>query len=111
MPDRPPPRYHDLGGRDAGPVDMEEHGVKRWVRRSDALKGLLGDKKRKFLTTDETRNELETMGEALYFGLEYGERRMIALMNVITKKGLLSREEIDQRIDEIYDRLGLEKKS
>ena len=63
MSGRPPPRYHDLGGQDAGPIDMQEHGVKPWVKRSDAVKGLLSDKKRKFLTTDETRHELEIMGE------------------------------------------------
>ncbi|MEL0106543.1 MAG: hypothetical protein VW802_06310 [Rhodospirillaceae bacterium] len=110
MPNRPPPRYHDLGGQDAGPIEMEEHTIKPWVRRSDAVKSLLSDKKRRFLTTDETRHELETMGENLYFGLEYGERRMIALMNVLTNKGLLSQEEIDQKIEEIYARLGIEKK-
>ncbi len=110
MKDRPPPRYHDLGGQEAGSIEIIDHGRAPWVKRADVLKGLLGDKKRRFLTTDETRHELETMGAESYFGLEYAERRMLALINVITNKGLLSQEEIDRRIDEIYERLGLEKK-
>jgi hypothetical protein len=109
MPERPPPRYHDLGGQEAGLIDMEEHGIKPWVKRSDAVKGLLSDKKRRILTTDETRHEIEIMGEDLYFDLEYGERRMIALITVLANKGILTQEEVNQRIDEIYDRLGIKK--
>ena len=109
MTNRPPPRYHDLGGQKAGPIDMKEYAIKPWVKRSDAVKGLLADKKRQILTTDETRHELEIMGEDLYFGLEYSERRMISLMTVLKNKGILSQEEIEQRINEIYDRLKLEK--
>ncbi|MEX0828473.1 MAG: hypothetical protein WD005_05930 [Haliea sp.] len=110
MTERPPPRYHDLGGQGAGPIEIVDHGRAPWVKRSDVVKALLADKKRRFLTTDETRHELETMGEENYFGLEYAERRMLALMKVITKKGLLSQIEINRRIDEIYERLGLVRK-
>lgn len=111
MTDRPPPRYHDLGGQDAGPIDLEEHEMKPWVRRSDAVKGLLSDKKRRILTTDETRHELESMGEELYFGLDYAERRMISLITVLDNKGILTQEEVDQRIDEIYKRLGIKREA
>ncbi|MEQ8193793.1 MAG: nitrile hydratase subunit beta [Rhodospirillales bacterium] len=104
----PPPRYHDIGGRTAGPVDRTEHVLAPWEKRVDVLRSLLGDKTRRILSTDELRNAIENLGEEPYATLGYYERWMAALIEILKGKGLLTQEEIDDRMDAIRLRLGVE---
>ena len=99
--------YHDLGGHDGGPIDKSEHVLEPWEKRVDAIRGLLGDKKRRVMRADGLRSAIETMGEELYTELSYYEKWMAAIMKITTDRGILTHDEIDQRMDEIIARLGL----
>jgi len=92
----------------AGSIDKSEHTLEPWEKRVDVLRGLLGDKTRQVLTTDELRNAVESLGEKAYNDHSYYERWMAALMNILKDKGLLTQEEIDQRMAEVRQRLGLD---
>lgn len=100
--------YHDLGGNEGGPIDQSEHVLEPWEKRVDAIRGLLGDKKRRVMRADGLRNAIETMGEDLYTELSYYEKWMAAMIKITTDRGILTRDEIDARMDEIVRRLGLE---
>ena len=104
----PPPRYHDLGRRMAGAIEKTDHILEPWEKRVDVLRNLLGDKTRQVLTTDELRNAIENLGEKAYDDHSYYERWMAALMNILKDKGMLTQDEIDQRMADIRSRLGLE---
>ena len=91
----------------AGSIDKSEHTLEPWEKRVDVLRGLLGDKTRQVLTTSELRNAIENLGEEPYNELKYYERWMAALMNILKDKGVVTQEEIDQRMADVKRRLGV----
>ncbi|MBT6273731.1 MAG: nitrile hydratase subunit beta [Chromatiales bacterium] len=99
--------YHDIGGHTHGPIDQSEHVLEPWEKRVDAMRGLLGDDKRRLLQADGLRNAIETMGEDLYGELSYYERWMAAIIKVLTERGVMTRAEIETRMDEVAGRLGV----
>ena len=100
--------YHDIGGMDGGPIDQCEHRLEPWEKRVDAMRMLLGDRKRRIMRSDGLRNAIETMGEDLYLELSYYERWMAAMIKLLTEREILGRDEIDARIGEVIARLGLD---
>ncbi len=106
--EKTPRGYHDLGGRPAGPVDRSEHELEPWEKRVDVLCGILVDKKRRLMTVDERRDAIETLGEEAYKSLKYYELWMAAALKLVIEKGILTKDEIDTRMDRIRARLGLE---
>lgn len=99
--------YHDLGGIEGGPIDQSEHVLEPWEKRVDAIRGLLGDKKRRVMRADGLRNAIETMGEDLYKELSYYEKWMAAMIKIVTERGIMTRDEIDARMAQIIERLEL----
>lgn len=93
--------YHDYGGERAGPIDTVPHTLTFWERRVDALQQLLSDPRRRFFRSDEFRWMRETMGEAVYERLSYYERWVPSVARLLTMKGVLTKEEVEQRMDEI----------
>lgn len=93
--------YHDLGGEPAGAVDREEHELAHWEKEVDALRMLLGDDKRRVLTSDQMRYMMESIGAERYFGLSYYERWAIGMKMVLVGKGLLTEAEIDARVEKL----------
>jgi hypothetical protein len=92
-------RVHDRGGwPDAGPIDRAEHTYSMWERRTDAIRGVLGSKK--IIRTDELRRAVESIEPAQYEHLSYYERWIVAIEALLIEKGLLTREEIDRKMDE-----------
>jgi hypothetical protein len=100
--------YHDIGGLDDGPIVQSEHVLEPWEKRVDAMRALLGDNKRQILKADGLRNAVETMGEDLYLELSYYERWMAAIIKVLVERGVLDRETIDQRIEQVARDLGID---
>lgn len=103
----PPPGYHDIGGQPAPPIDQSEHVLAPWEKRVDALRTLLGDNKRQLLRADGLRHAIETMGEDLYLELGYYERWMAAILKVLTERGLVTEQQVEQRMNDIAERLQL----
>jgi hypothetical protein len=92
-------RTHDRGGwPEAGPIDRAEHAYSMWERPTDAIRGVLGAKQ--LIRTDELRRAVESIEPALYEQLRYYERWIVAIEALLIEKGLLSRAEIDRKMEE-----------
>ncbi len=97
--ERPP---HDLGGLAGGPIDREEHEPTFWEQRVDALMVLLGG--RKLIDTAELRRGIESLGPEAYSDLGYYERWAASMAAIMVEKNVVSRAELDRRIEEIKAR-------
>ncbi|MFL6058234.1 MAG: nitrile hydratase [Rubrobacteraceae bacterium] len=91
---------HDLGGSPGGPVDRSQHEVEDWERLADAITIALDIKGLK--TTDEHRRAIESLEN--YRKLGYYERWVAATEKLLVEKGILTREEVDERSAEIERR-------
>ena len=91
---------HDLGGSPGGPVDRSQHEVEDWERLADAVTIALDIKGLK--TTDEHRRAIESLEN--YRELSYYERWVVATEKLLVEKGILTREEVDERSAEIERR-------
>jgi hypothetical protein len=93
---------HDLGGSPgAVPIDRSQHDVEDWERLADAVTIVLDKKGIK--TTDEHRRAIESLGPELYEKLGYYERWIAATELLLVEKGILTREEIDERAAELEE--------
>lgn len=95
---------HDIGGAPGGPIDRSQHEVEDWEKLADAVTVLLDRKGLK--TTDEHRRAQESLPPDLYLTLGYYERWTLATENLLVKKNVLTREEIDTRAAELQERWG-----
>ena len=93
---------HDLGGSPGGPVDNSQHEVEDWERLADAITIALDIKGIK--TTDEHRRAIESLEN--YRELGYYERWVAATEKLLVEKGILTREEVDERSAEIENLWG-----
>ena len=92
-------RIHDRGGAPAaGPIDRSEHQYTMWEKRTDAMLRCLWA--RGILNVDEHRRALESLEPGAYETLSYYERWLVALEALLIEKGILTRAEIDRRIEE-----------
>ncbi len=97
-------RYHDLGGRPAGPIERTEHQLAFWERRIEAMRDLLGKRAEPILRVDELRRAMETMGEDLYDSLAFYERKAWSLRAVLLEKGTIDAATLERRQAQIRDR-------
>jgi hypothetical protein len=96
---------HDLGGSPgANPIDKSQHETEDWERLADAVTVALDKKVIK--TTDEHRRAIESLGPERYRELGYYERWIAATELLLVEKGILTREEIDQKAAEIEESWG-----
>ena len=91
------PKAHDRGGwPNDDPIDQSEHQMADWERRVDALNQVLGRKGLR--STDENRRAIESLEPDKYESLSYYERWTAALEILMVEKGILTTEEIDQKM-------------
>ena len=95
---------HDMGGSPGGPIDKSQHEIEDWERLADAINVALGMKG--LQTTDEHRRAIESLSPEQYRELSYYERWIAATEMLLVEKGILTREEIDERSAEIERRYG-----
>lgn len=93
---------HDLGGAPGGPIDRGQHEVEDWERLADAVTVALDGKGIK--TTDEHRRAQESLPPEEYARLSYYERWVAATEALLVEKDILTREEIDEKTEEISRR-------
>ena len=95
---------HDMGGRrdEFGPVDRGEHELEDWEHLADAINYVLNARGHK--TTDEMRRAIEGMAD--YREMSYYERWAAAAEELAVEKGLLTREEVDERAAALEARWG-----
>ena len=93
---------HDMGGSPGGPIDKSQHETEDWERLADAINIALDIKG--LTTTDEHRRAIESLEN--YRELGYYERWVAATEKLLVEKGILTREEVDERSAEIERRWG-----
>jgi hypothetical protein len=92
-------RVHDRGGAPAaGPIDRSEHEYSMWEKRTDAMLRRLWE--RGILNVDEHRRAIESLDPRVYETLSYYERWLAGLELLLVEKGILTRAEIDRKIEE-----------
>ena len=95
-------RVHDRGGAPgAGPIERTEHEYSMWEKRTDAMLRCLWE--RGILNVDEHRRAIESLEPGTYETLSYYERWLVALESLLIEKGILTRAEIDRKIEERPD--------
>lgn len=97
-------RHHDMGGLPAGPVETDEHVHVLWEKRTDAIKRLISDKKRKIMTVDELRRGIEEIGPNVYDEMSYYERWITSITNNLLEKGVVTVDELGRKMSEVEER-------
>jgi hypothetical protein len=95
---------HDMGGLPAGPVERSEHDYAWWEKRVDALMVLLSNKDHRIMTVDELRRGIESLGEGAYDRMSYYERWIASITQALIEKGIITIEELRQRMTEVEQR-------
>jgi len=98
--------HHDIGGseHDAGPIDRGEHQLEDWEILADAVNQALGAVGVK--RTDELRRAREEMDSELYRSLKYYERWIASMETILIEKKILTKEEIDRKVEEFAKKWG-----
>lgn len=91
-------RYHDLGGQPGGPIDLEGHDAEPWAKKLTAVLGAL--RIHGIGSVDELRRHIEDLPSEIY-DQPYFERWAEATCHLVAEKGLLTREEISARMDQL----------
>jgi hypothetical protein len=94
--------YHDIGGdvRYRDPMTGASAEPPVWATLTDALRSALGDRYR----LHEQRRKIEELGEAVYESVTYYEIRVLAMLEMVQERGLLSRSEVEGRMTLIKQR-------
>jgi hypothetical protein len=96
--------YHDIGGRPAGAIPMVELPWLHWEKQVEAVRNLLGDGTRRIMSLDELRRGFESFGEEKYRKYSFYRRRVEAMIDILAEKGILTREELDEEIQNVRAR-------
>jgi len=98
--------HHDMGGEPAGKVEPVEHDYADWERRVDALmvlcSGIKG--KRRLLTVDELRKNIEALPPADYDRLAYYEKWIASLTQTLIQRGVVTTAELARKMVEVQKR-------
>ncbi len=101
------PAMHDIGGREAGPVDPSDHPLEPWHKLSTAMSNELGDGDHTWTRTDEARRAREALDQESY-DTGYFERQILSLRNLLIEKGILDADEIERRMAAVGERIAKE---
>ena len=93
------PKAHDRGGWPTDEsIDMNDHEVMDWEVRANAIRQVLGQKG--LMRSDELRRGIESIEPDKYETLGYFERWAESMESLMVEKGILTREEIDQKMSD-----------
>lgn len=95
-------RQHDMGGMEAGSMEIREHDAEPWAKTITAIAGALREDDT--MRIDELRRALEDLPPEVY-AQDYFERWSEAIINLLEEKGLITRAEVVQRMETIRNRL------
>jgi hypothetical protein len=93
---------HDVGGLEAEPMEPRDHELLPWEKRCNALSSVLSA--RGLVSVEEKRRAVESLGGEAYEKLEYYERWIVAIAQVLMEKNLLTPDEIGKELAEIQAR-------
>lgn len=95
-------RWHDMGGAAAGPISPSEHALALWEKRVDALMMRLSA--HGVFTVDGLRRALEDMGPEAFGAMTYYERWMAATAQMAVESGLVTTQELAERMAQVAAR-------
>ena len=96
------PRVHDRGSWPAaGLLNKAEHDLSMWEKLTDAILMLLSNPEKCVIRGDELRRAIESLAPDAYERLSYYERWITAIEALLIEKGILTREEIDRKAEEL----------
>lgn len=95
-------RQHDMGGMEAGPLEIGSHAAEPWAKTITALAAAM--RERDTMRIDELRRALEDLPTDVY-AQDYFERWSEAMVNLLEEKGLMTRAEVEERMRAIRTRL------
>ena len=97
-----------MGGLPAGKVEPTEHDYAEWERRVDALMVLLSgvQGRRKLMTVDELRKNIEALPPDAYDRMSYYERWVTSITQTMIQRGVITTEELGRKMTEIEKRAG-----
>jgi len=90
---------HDLGGQDAGPIELAEGSPNHWHKRMEAMRDCLARSRPSVMHVDEMRRGIEELPAGRYAALDPYQRKTVAIRNVLCEKGLLDPTELAAAID------------
>jgi Nitrile hydratase beta subunit len=96
--------HHDMGGVPGGPLRRDEHDYALWEKRVDALMMLLAAPKRRLLSTDELRRNIEALPPDAYDKMSYYERWISAIASTLLQRGVISADELGRKVEEVRAR-------
>ncbi len=94
---------HDVGGQEAGPIDLSEHDTAHWEWQVDAMvrlalkKGLISD-------FAELRDGIEKLEADDYDRLSYYERWAKSLAYTLVSRGVIDQAALDRQVDAVRER-------
>jgi hypothetical protein len=98
--------HHDMGGLPAARVEPVEHDYAEWERRVDALmvlcSGLKG--RRRLMTVDELRKNIEALPPAEYDRMAYYERWITSITQSLIQRGVITTAELARKVLEVEKR-------
>jgi hypothetical protein len=100
---------HDVGGLEFGAIHREEHDLALWEKRTDAMLRLLTGPEKRAFTVDGMRRVIEDYGQQQYDRTTYYEKWIRAVRNLVVEQGILTREEVEARMDQVrarYEKAG-----
>ncbi|MGE0628773.1 MAG: hypothetical protein AB7O43_13180 [Hyphomicrobiaceae bacterium] len=100
--------YHDIGGLPAGPIETGMTETRPWEKLSIVIGNALGSKGANLARTDEVRRKREEIGVEIYNELGYFERGAESLSKLLIEKGIISAEELEERMKLIAKRIAEE---
>ena len=89
---------NDIGGENWGPISQSQKVTPEWAKLSTALRGVLGDKGAGLVSLHEGRRAREEMSYEVYHSLGYFEMGMQAIYDILVQKGVVSEQEVEDRI-------------
>ena len=95
---------HDMGGEDAGPIDIVDHGMSHWEKHANAVRMTVSGKK--LATLDEMRRACEDLGER-YYELSYFERLTEALVIVLKEKNFFDEKTFKDQMIVVRERFNV----
>jgi hypothetical protein len=95
----------EFGGLQAGPIERVEHELEPWEKRCHALADVLDF--HKIINTEEKRRGVEALGAELVGKLTYYERWIVAFANILFQKGILTPDDIAEKMKEVAGRFGV----
>ncbi len=93
---------NDIGGVPAERIDRTDHVLEPWEKRCHALADVLDF--HKIINTEEKRRGVESLGSEMVGKLTYYERWIVAFAFILFQKGILTPDELAQKMKAVETR-------